>query len=76
MRLDQEDKEEIRRLKQDSGADEVPQIAKGKRQAVSDPEEKPDEKLDFSGGAKRCRVSVKEEVVDGKVVVTIKDEEE
>jgi hypothetical protein len=76
MRADQEDKEEIRRIKQESGADGDAKTAAGKRQATSDPEEKPDEKPDFSGGAKRCKVFVKEEEVDGKVVVTIKDEED
>lgn len=45
--------------------------AEGKREATAEPKSKPD----FSGGAKRCKVLVWEEEVDGVVIVSTKDEE-
>lgn len=46
--------------------------AEGKREATAEPEDKPD----FSGGAKRCEVLVLEEEVDGVVIMSTKDEED
>jgi hypothetical protein len=70
IRLDREDEERIKRLREGISLEDV-KPATGKR-AMSDADVKPD----FAPGAKRCKVDVRQEEVDGIVVLKIKDEDE